>query len=167
MSRVWRLAQWAGGITAATAVAATVLPGHRSVAVSVGVMALLGLFLVEIGRATSRLASPRDPSWERVRNVAAPATQRPDDLARIERRFGWGRYSMGDFNYRVRPILRRLVARRLENRQRIDLDERPNDARGFVSNEVWDLVVDKQPPEREVVLTTSDIERLVSQIEEI
>jgi hypothetical protein len=91
--------------------------------------------------------------------------ERPADLERIERRLGWGRYSTGDFNYRVRPMLRRLVAHRLREGHSIDLDDAGDRARALVSTELWDHVIAKQSPDSDGVIRTADIERMVEEIE--
>ena len=151
----------------ASAILTAVLPGHRNVTIASGVMAVLGLVLVQMGGAAYRLAGGRDSAWERVRHVPEPKVERPADLERIERRLGWGNYSTGDFNYRVRPMLRRLAAQRLRETHGIDVEERSDDARRLVSVELWDHVIAKQPPERDRVIGTADIARLVDEIEGI
>jgi hypothetical protein len=159
------LAQRLAVIAVATAVVAVVVPGHRSVALGAGVMAALALLLIEMGVATHRLARGRDDTWDRVRRVEAVRPERPADLERIERRFGWGQYSTGDFNYRVRPTLRRLAAHRLRETRRIDVDD-PS-ARDVVTPDLWDYVIAKQPPDGERVLTTRDIAGMVDELESL
>jgi hypothetical protein len=110
-----------------------------------------------------RLSRARGSAWERVRHVAHPVVERPADLERIERRFGWGQYSIGDFNYRVRPTLRRLAEHRLRESRGLAVED--EGARGAVTPEVWDYVIAKQPPETERVIRTADIERMVDEIE--
>ena len=128
-------------------------------------MALLAVLLFEMVAVAYRDAAMRASSWERVRHVAVHKSERPPDLERIERGLGWERYSAGDFNYRVRPMLRRLVTARLRERHGIDIERDTAATRVVVSNELWDHVVAKQPPESEGVITTADIARMVDEIE--
>ena len=163
----WRFAQWLIFVVLLSVTLTIVLPGHRRVTVAAGVMAVLGLVLVRLGGAAYRLAAARDPEWERVRHVATPKLERPADLERIELRLGWRRYSTGDFNYRVRPMLQRLAVHRLRESHAVDAEKSPDDARAFVSPELWDYVITKQPPGNERVIGTADIARMVDEIEGI
>jgi hypothetical protein len=167
MSPDRRSARWIAGVAVLTTIGIIVLPGHRAAVLGAGVMLILGLLLIEIGGAANRLAPGRDALWERVRRVASPKGARPADLERIERGLGWGRYSTGDFNYRVRPLLRRLTVQRLRESHGVDAEKRPEDARAVVTAELWNLVIDKQPAEAERVIGTADIARMVDEIEAI
>ena len=167
MNAGWRLTKWVGGIVFAATFATIVLPGHRSVTLGAGVMALLAVVLAEIGGVAYRLAGERDSAWDRVRDVPEPKTERPPDLERLERRFGWGQYGAGDFNYRVRPTLRRLAAQRLRESHSIDVEVDSGAARELVTPELWDHVIAKQPPDSERVVRTADIARMVDEIERL
>lgn len=149
-----------------TGVGMIAAPGHRSLVLSIGVMSVLACVLVEMGRAAHALSS-RGHAWARVRETPALREKRPSDLEHLERVLGWGQYSPGDFNYEVRPLLRRLVAHRLVQAHGIDLDTRPGAARDIVSTELWDSVVAKQPAEAARVIRTDDVVRMVDEIEEI
>jgi hypothetical protein len=162
-----RFALWMTGAVAGAALATLIFPGHRTLTLAAGVMAVLAILLVEMGRVAYRLTNERSSPWARVRHVLELVERRPEDLERIERRLGWGRYAQGDFNYRVRPLLRRLVAHRLRERHRIDVEAEPDGARPLVSDELWDLVIVKEPPESERVIRTDDIARMVDEIEEM
>lgn len=164
MSHRLKLTLGLAGIVVATATAGIVLPGHRRVILAAGVMVLLGVLLIEMAGLAYRLAE-ESSAWARVRHVATPSIERPADLERIERRLGWGQYSVGDFNYRVRPMLRRLAAARLRNSHGIVLDQDLERAHTVTSSELWDHVIAKQPPSSERVITTADIARLVDEIE--
>jgi hypothetical protein len=159
------LAQWLVLIVLASAIATAIAPGHRSVTIGAGVMALLAVLLAEMMRIAYRLAGPPDSAWERVRHVPSTKVERPADLERIERRLGWGQYSTGDFNYRVRPMLRRLAAHRLRESHRIDLDGHAEAARAVVTAELWDHVIAKQTSDGDRVLRTADVARMVDEIE--
>jgi hypothetical protein len=164
VSPVWK---WTAIVAVATAAVAIVVPGQRAVIVGAGVMATLALVLVEMSGIAYRMTTRRSSAWDRVRAVHTPAPQRPADLERIERRLGWGRYSAGDFNYRVRPMLRRLAEHRLRDRHRVEIDPRPEEARAHVGDELWQLVIAKEPPESERVIGTAEIARMVDEIERI
>lgn len=159
-------------VTALAAIAAgTVMgllwaPGHRTLVVSAAVMAALAALLLEMGRTALALSS-EGPQWARVLRKPVAPERRPADLEQMERVLGWGRYAPGDFNYEVRPLLRRLVAHRLIERHGVDLDERPEAARAIVSSELWELVVSKQSSEDGRVIRTVDITRMVDEIEDI
>lgn len=165
MTNRWRLLQWLAAIVVATSVAVTVVPGHRDVSLGAGVMTLLALFLFQMGSTAYRLAGTHRSAWERVRHAPERVVERPADLERIERGLGWGQYSVADFNYRVRPMLRRLAAQRLRESHGIDVDADPRPGRAVVSDELWASVIDKQPPESERVIRTADITRMVDEIE--
>lgn len=167
MSHQLKLGLWVGGIAVATTAAAVLLPGHREASVGAGVMTLLAVLLVETGRLAYRVSRASGSSWERVRRVPSAKIERPEDLERIERRLGWGQYSSGDFNYRVRPMLRRLAAARLRDAHGISLEEDGEKARSVASADLWDYVIAKQPPGAERVITTADIARLVDDLEEL
>ena len=142
------------------------VPGHRPLIVAAAVMVALACVLLEMGRVAARL-SDETQAWARVRATPALLERRPSDLEQLERVLGWGKYSPGDFNYEVRPLLRRLVAHRLSQARGIDVDARPDAARTVMSAELWDLVVAKEPVEAERVIRTVDIARMVEEIEEI
>jgi hypothetical protein len=163
VSHRWRLIQWVAGIVVATTTALVVAPGHRSVSLGAGVMALLAVLLVEMRSVAYRLSRSSGTAWEQVRRTSEPKPERPADLEGIERRFGWGEYSVGDFNYRVRPTLRRLAEHRLRESHRVAVED--EEARRYVTPELWDYVIAKQPPEDPRVMRTADIARMVDEIE--
>lgn len=165
MSGRRRLLKWGGAIVIGTATALMVAPGHRSVSLAAGVSALLAVLLFEMGSTAHRLARASDSLWGRVRAVPEPKVERPADLERLERRFGWGQYSAGDFNYRVRPVLRRLAEHRLRESHGLALDD--DAARNVLTPELWDHVVSKQPPDEERVIRTADIALMVDEIERL
>jgi hypothetical protein len=152
-----------GVIGTGTVVGLIAAPGHRALVVSSAVMAALGCVLLEVGRAAHALSS-EGSQWARVRAEPNLVETRPADLEHLERVLGWGQYSSGDFNYKVRPLLRRLTGQRLLERS-IDIDARPEAARSVVSIELWDLVVAKQAVETPGVIRTDDIVRMVDEIE--
>jgi hypothetical protein len=154
-------------IVAGTITGLIAAPGRRPLVVSIGVMAALALMLVEMGRAARSLAGKEGSAWARVRATPALAENRPSDLEQLERVLGWGRYSLGDFNFEARPLLRRLVAQRLLVAHGVDIDARPEAARPIVSSELFDLLVAKQPVEVPRVIRTDDIVRMVDEIEGI
>jgi hypothetical protein len=160
------LAKWTAAVLGAMVIVTVVVPGQRALTLVAGTMVLLAIALVALSMLAHHLARP-SPAWERVRAVHHEKTERPADLERIERRLGWGRYSAGDFNYRVRPTLRRLAAHRLREHHHVDSDDRPDAATELVSAELWSLVIAKEPPDSEHVLGTGDIARLVDEIERI
>ena len=141
-------------------------PGHRTLVVSAAAMVGLAALLLEMGRTALALSS-EGPGWARVLRKPAARERRPSDLEQLERVLGWGQYAPGDFNYEVRPLLRRLVAQRVLERHGVDLDARPDAARAIVSAELWDLVVSKQSSEEGRVIRTVDITRMVDEIEDI
>ena len=165
MSHRRRLVTWLAGIVITTSVALVVAPGHRGTALGAGAMALLALLLFEMTGIAYRLAGESRSAWERVRHIPQRKIERPADLERIERRLGWGQYSTGDFNYRVRPMLRRLAAQRLKETHGVDVERDAVPARAVVTAELWDHVIAKQPPESERVIRTADIARMVDEIE--
>jgi hypothetical protein len=141
-------------------------PGHRPLVIAAGVMAALACALLQMGQVAQSLAG-EGRAWDRVRTTPVASERRPSDLEQLERVLGWGQYSPGDFNYEVRPLLRRLVAHRLNESLGVDIETRPEAARPIVSNELWELIVAKQPVEAGRVIRTEDIARFVDEIEDI
>lgn len=141
-------------------------PGHRQLVVSAAVMTALAALLVEMGR-TAQALSAEGRAWSHVRHEGVLSERRPSDLEQLERVLGWGRYSPGDFNYEVRPLLLRLVTHRLVESHGVDADARPDAARALLSDDLWELVVAKLPPETGRVVQTEDIVHLVDEIEAI
>ena len=165
MSHRVKLALWVAGIAVATVASSVILPGHRETSVAAGAMTLLAVLLIEVAVLAYGLAGKSESAWARVRHVAVVDSERPADLERIERRLGWGQYSTGDFNYRVRPLLRRLAAARLRDGHGVELEDDEARVRSLVSTELWDHVIAKQPPDSGRVMTTADIGRIVDEIE--
>lgn len=139
-------------------------PGHRPLVVASAVMTALACVLLQMGQVAQSLAG-EGRAWERVRTIPVPTERRPSDLLQLERVLGWGEYAPGDFNYEVRPLLRRLVAHRIAESHGVDIEARPEAAKAFVSAELWQLVVAKQPVETGRVIRTGDIARFVDEIE--
>lgn len=147
------------------AVAAVAAPGRRGVVVSAAIVAILAEAMLELTRVARPASGPAAPEWDRIRRVASVGPKRPSDLERLERALGWGRYSTADFNHQVRPVLRGLLAARLREHLSVDLDTEPELARPYVSPDLWETIVVKREPTEGPVLQTSDVERLVTEIE--
>jgi hypothetical protein len=90
---------------------------------------------------------------------------RPDDLERLERIFGWKVYSGGDFDFRVKPVLRSILRARLLEKQNIDVDDSPERARAAISPALAPLLSDGLDENER--FETKDLEAMVRDMEAI
>jgi hypothetical protein len=143
------------------------VPYRAGIIFSVSLLVGLGLGFLVLA-ATARGMIGRGPSaFEQVLERPPGKSGRPADLLRLERSLGWERYEARDFNVRVRPRLRALLAWRVKEVWGLDLDEQPGMEEKLPA-ELSNLV----PPrasfeEGEPSLRTQDIARIVDRIEEI
>jgi hypothetical protein len=87
---------------------------------------LLALGALGLGIAAAATAAAGGPSegsvFERALRWRAPASERPQQLDRLEREVVLGAGSAFDLHYRLRATLRGIAAQRLSDRQGLELD---------------------------------------------
>jgi hypothetical protein len=94
-----------------------------------------------------------DSRFERALQSLPADTERPADLTRVERSFGWKSYSARDFDHEIRPVLCSLVEPQASRRTKLDPELR---------------ALSSERPAAELygnVIRTPDIERMVTKIE--
>lgn len=147
-------------------VASILNPSWRSVIVAVSVMAG---FVALAARTTGTLAAfaPHRPGpFDRALESPRGRPGRPSDLEAIERAVGWRKYSRRDFELRVRPLLRRLIAYKLSATRRIDVGREPEAARRALPADLhWVMDDNWTPRDPELAVDTSDIADVVDAID--
>ena len=149
-------------------IASLFLPAWRSL---IATSALLLLFAVTALRIATSLsaARPEHPTpFELMSQTRVHRPERPPDLEGLERVLGWKTYSTRDFEHRVRPLLRRLVAYKLLAVHGIRLEDHREAARAVLSDDL-NRAIDGPPvsPAPDSAVTTDTIARLLDDIEAI
>ncbi|MDQ1615400.1 MAG: hypothetical protein QOJ60_1339 [Actinomycetota bacterium] len=100
------------------------------------VIALL-VRLVQIPSAPPHRRRPRRP---------VPVANAPyRSYRQIAEQLSWGQVSPRHYDLVTRPMLTRLLAARLADRRRIELDTDPEAARAAVGEQVWEMVSPQRP----------------------
>jgi hypothetical protein len=147
--------------------AAAVLPQWRATIAVGAALALLAAASVGLGAWLARARAATPSPFASVARSSARRTDRPPDLEVLERTLGWGSYSRRDFDHRIRPLLVRLVAFKLQETRGIDLDRDPAAARAALPGSLRWLVEGGDPPARGRAVTTDDLVGMVDEIERI
>jgi hypothetical protein len=79
----------------------------------------------------------------RVRSRRAPRATRPPGLDEVERAVDFAGWNPADLRTRLRPLLREVVAARLEARAGVELGHSPAAARALLGETCWALVSDE------------------------
>lgn len=159
----------AGLVLVAASSATLVLPTAGETILRVALVALFGLALVELSAQSKSLRSPKESYFDRPRTRRPPQPERPRDLVKLERTLGWRAYDRQEFVHRVRPLLRRLVGVRLQERHGIDLGRHPDRARAVLAPELAEIVVSPTGEETDLPdgVDAELVDRLLAQIEAI
>lgn len=95
------------------------------------------------------LPPPQDPSRSgfvrAAERVAVAPTARPEALDEVVRLVGLASASAGQFDFRLRPILRELAAHRLRLGHGVDLGTQPSAARALLGDELFNIVGTEHP----------------------
>jgi hypothetical protein len=144
--------------TLAAVAALITFPSHRPViAVSWTLAVLAGALWIVT--STSRRLTGGQSSFDAALQRRHPPVERPDDLARCERAFGWKVYSPKDFDFHVRPHLRDMIVGASGGRERADASERLDPLlSSLLSDAPADELFEKN-------VTTADIAALLDRIE--
>jgi predicted exporter len=133
--------------TAPTLVLTVAFPAQRPTFFSVYALVVGAMAIAALVGAFRAL---RPPAWQR--SPFDHRSERPeqplaiDELARIDRLVVLGSANEYDLHYRLRPLLRELVAERLRSRRGVVFDQDPERARDLLGDELWAVV----RPDREV-----------------
>ena len=142
-------------------------PGRHALEVDIYVLGLGAMALLAIA-AWFREVVPREQRsiLEAALDPHPPPPPRIADLDRLERTLYMAPPRSFDLHYRLRPVIREIVAGRLERRG-LSLDSGSSSVRELVGDELWELVdpdrvapEDRQSPGPGLVEIEQQIERL-------
>jgi hypothetical protein len=147
---------------------AVVLPERTALAVVVWILVVSAYLLMELNAHSKSLLGEHS-RFDQV--LASHSRDRilPEDLKKMERGFGWMSYEPSYFDFRVRPILRELIAHRAKERLGIDVASDPQAAAGKVDVELLNLSGTRKAEALYGTrnITTEDLARMVKNIERI
>ncbi len=147
-------------VTVIAAGAMATFPGRTALILTVWILALLacGLSAQLVGARGLGKGSPS--RFEQVMAARHEKAGRPEDLRRSERVCGWGIYEPRDFDFHVRPLLKELIAFRLEDRGGTLRHATPDDTelRTLAGPRSAEEIYDR-------TMTTADLERIIGSIE--
>jgi hypothetical protein len=155
------------GVSVAIGIAAFVLAGLHDVFVDAYLLAIGGVLLLALVRATRTAEAPAKPS---ALEQALDAMKRAPPEARklgLVRDLELSRTSALHLHVRVRPLLREIAAHRLLRRYGIALDADPLRARELVGNETWDLVRPDRPPPADRLAAGPSLSQLRAVVDEL
>lgn len=110
-------------VTAGLGAGLVLRPGDRQLALHAWLLAIGGLGLLGLVRATGRSFPAAGPSPLDAPPRARPAPPRVlPELDRLERELSLSTATAFDVHYRLRPLLREIAAHRLRTRRGLDLD---------------------------------------------
>jgi hypothetical protein len=128
----------------------------------------LALEILTLVAGAIAIVALQPPGAKRTRTrQPTAATQRPEDLERLERLVVSGRATAGDVHARLRPVLRELALARLRRRG-VDPDASPAASRELLGADLWELVrTDRPRPDdlRAAGLTLGQLEAIVERLE--
>lgn len=156
------LASLAGGTVA------IVLPERTALAAVAWILVLAAYVLLELN-AHSRSLLGDHSRFDQILATHTKEPVLPEDLKKMERGLGWMSYEPSYFDFRVRPILRDLIAHRAKERLGIDVQKDPKAAAGLVDVELLNLSGTRKAEALYGTrnITTQDLARMVRNIEKI
>jgi hypothetical protein len=169
-SIVFRALKVAVLISAAIGIAAIFSTGLRTVLFDVYLLALGGVLLLALVRATRvKAPSATTSGFERA---LATMRKRPGDSGPLAmaRDLDLATLTAFHLHVRVRPLLREIAAHRLRARYGVDLDAEPARARELVGARAWDVVrPDRSPPDDRLAPgpSVSYLREIVTELESI
>jgi hypothetical protein len=127
--------------TVALAVALESLEGHRNLAVNIWLLTLGGLVMWTCLRAVAAaLPTAAGSAFDSVRVRDAEQSSKLNGVVAIEGAIIDAEWSPGGVEYRLRPLLRKIAAARLMERNQIDLETEPVAAHRLLGDELWALI---------------------------
>lgn len=155
------------GVSVAIGVAAFLVAGLHAVFLDAYLLAMGGVLLLALVRATRTQTLPAQPTQlEQALDAMrkAPPVERKLGLVRD---LELSRASALHLHVRVRPLLREIAAHRLLRRYGIALDSEPMRARELVGTEAWDLVRPDRPPPADRLAAGPSISELRAVVDEL
>jgi len=151
-------------------VARALAPGRHALEVDIYVLGLGGMALLAVA-AWLREVVPREQQSkiELALDPEPPPLPRIAELDRLERTVYMASARSFDLHYRLRPVIREIVAGRLERRG-LSLDSGSPAVRDLVGAELWELVEpDRVAPENRQAPGPGllDIERKIERLERL
>ena len=155
-------------VSAGAAVAALASSGAHALVLDVYLLALGGVLLLALVRATrARAPLARVSSYERA--LADLRLRRPDSgEPAIARDIELSAANAMHFHTRLRPVLREIAAHRLRSRYGVDLDAEPARARELLASAAWDVVRPDRPTPADRLgrgPSPADVRRIVEELE--
>jgi hypothetical protein len=165
-----RIVGWASAATVALVVALVLAGSERGLALLVYVLVLAALALVVLVAALRDALPPAEP-WERLLAHAPRREGVVEQYETIDRLFAPAGSSAHDLHFRLRPLVREVVAARLARRDGVDLDQRPEVAHALVGEgRVWELARPDRPVPKDHFgggWSRRELEQLVDELEGI
>lgn len=126
-------------------VVALASPEHRTRAAAAYLLALGALGVAAALRRVLRARASRRSAFEAALEPSSARPARLRSLEQVENDCIQGLANPVDLHRRLRPRLHEIAAQRLAARHGVDLDSRPETARGLLGDEVWELVRPDRP----------------------
>jgi len=152
-------------------VALQALPFRHGVIVQAWLLICGGLILLQLVGATRAPALDNEPSsFERALRSAPPSSERPPELARLEREVYLGMTGQFFLHRRLRPTLREIAEQRLRDRRGVELDSGNADVLAALGEDGWELL---RPDRKEhwnpdaAGIRLAELERVVAALERI
>ena len=152
-------------------VALQTLPFRHGVIVQVWLLACGGLILLQLVGATRSPALDNEPSaFERALRATPPPSERPPELARLEREVYLGMTGQFYLHRRLRPTLREIAGQRLRDRRGVELDSGDEHVLAALGDDGWELL---RPDRKEHLnpdapgIRLEELERVVAALERI
>jgi hypothetical protein len=166
-----RIAVGTGAALVVLAVALQALPVRHGTIVQGWLLGCGGLLLLRLVTATRAPALGNAPSeFEAALRAGAPPTERPPELARLEREVVLGVAGQFFLHRRLRNTLRDIAGQRLRDHRGIELDAGGDDVVDAVGAEAWELL---RPDRKEHLnpdapgIPLAELERVVASLERI
>ena len=145
------------------------LSTSRAIAIWIVLVTALALMVLTRHSRESRGTEPASRFEQALRKRKPPTTQ-PVELLRMERELILGTANADHAHRRLLPLLRSAAAARLAARHGLELERRPEPARGLLGEEVWELLRPDRPepkdrhgpglPQRQVAAVIEKVESL-------
>lgn len=139
MSELRRLAPPLAALTLVLAVVVLFRPVRFELAFRVWLVAAGALVTAALLRAAMGPYRPAAVEPIRLRRRRRSPAPRPPGLDEVERAVDFAGWNPADLRTRLRPLLREVVAARLETGRGVDLDRDPAAAREAVGEACWSL----------------------------
>jgi hypothetical protein len=158
--------------SALVALAISVRPGDRELALDIYVLALGALAMLSISRVArvAQRSQARPSEFDEAMAPQTPVSERPAELVRLEREVALAAARAFDLHFKLRPILREIADHRLESRRGIAPDADESAARALLGDPAWELLREDRPaPEDRMAagMPLGDLRGVVDSLEKI